>query len=97
MQELTAQIRDLNSKLQNEKESSADYQRQLSLAKQSVEDARNEFSEYKNKAVKILQSKEKLISDMKSSFGDSLSSSEGALDDAGRYQSSSSSQHEMMK
>ena len=55
IQTLTAELREVSGRLQSEKQTSGDYLRQLNLAKQSVEESRSELTDYKNKAVKILQ------------------------------------------
>ena len=91
---MTSEIRDLTQKLQYEKQANSDLQRQLNVSRQNVEGARAELVEYKNKAVKILQSKEKLIAEMKSS-NTGISSESGAPGEAAS--TPVSSQYEMMK
>lgn len=93
LQSLTSEMRDLTQKLQYEKQTNNDLQRQLNLSRQNVESVRTELTEYKNKAVKILQSKEKLIAEMKSSSsGGTIESASGEA-----VSTPASSQFDMMK
>ena len=99
-QSLTSDIRDLTQKLQYEKQNNSDMQRQLNMSRQNLEGARTEFAEYKSKAVKILQSKEKLIAEMKCSGNITANTGAG---ESGSSESSSSTattmglQYDMIK
>uniref|UniRef100_T1JGL0 Uncharacterized protein n=1 Tax=Strigamia maritima TaxID=126957 RepID=T1JGL0_STRMM len=62
---LSSSILELQQHLQTEKEQNSDLNNQIKLTKNSIVFSQQELSEYKQKAQKILQSKEKLIATLK--------------------------------
>ncbi|XP_041353113.1 golgin subfamily A member 5-like isoform X2 [Gigantopelta aegis] len=72
-QTLAESLKAVNKKYATEKQKTQELSNQLKVAKSSAETARQELTEYKEKASRILQSKERLISSLRDRSGSGAS------------------------